>query len=114
MRCVQLVVVSDELIETELAEGSRLQLPEQERADWIPAHQAVEEHADLLRLPDELPLNSRQQILALSYAVENLVYGDRRLNLRHQQSALALAVSGRVTAWRPVSSQLRLTFTGGR
>jgi hypothetical protein len=48
---VPLVIIKNKVVELELITGCRLDLPEQERAEWIALHQAVEEALDLLRFP---------------------------------------------------------------
>ena len=49
------------LVDLPLVAVLGFQLPEQKRADWVAAHDRVEELNDLLWFPNELPLDRRQK-----------------------------------------------------
>lgn len=76
---VPLVVTGHELIEPEVQRSILVDLPEQERPDRVTAHQAVEQCADLVPIPNELPLDCGQHVLTRLDAFEDLLDRDRRL-----------------------------------
>lgn len=76
---VALVVVPHDVVEHELARVGRLNLPHQERPDWVAAHQTVEEPRDLVARPDELALNRGQYVLAVADLAQRFGDGDGRL-----------------------------------
>ena len=49
--------------------------PDQERADRITAHQAIDQAANLVGVPDELPLNGGEQVFLAVYALQD--FADR-------------------------------------
>src|ERR1035437_2608475 len=61
--CATVLRVFHKLVDLPFLAVFFLQAPEQKRADWISPHYRVEELHDLLRLPDELPLDRREKIL---------------------------------------------------
>jgi hypothetical protein len=56
-----------------------IDLPEQDAADWVSTHQRIEEPADLVRAPDELTLNSRQDEFAVMDSLDCFSNWNRRL-----------------------------------
>jgi hypothetical protein len=56
------MVVLNKAVELELGALLRLHLPEQKGPEGISLHEAVEQSANLIGLPDELSLDSRQHV----------------------------------------------------
>ena len=65
MRIVFLMVVPDEVVPFEVSTYFRSYTPEQEGSERISLHEAVEKLADLVRLPDEFPLDGRKDEVAV-------------------------------------------------
>src|SRR5690606_28949354 len=61
--CIELGVVLEEPVETELAHRLGLHLPGQEASDGIAPHEGVEERHDLRRSPHVLTLDRREDEL---------------------------------------------------
>jgi hypothetical protein len=78
MRVVSLVIILHEAVKLEFAAACRLDFPEEECAERIALHQAIEQLGDLLRRPDEFPLNGGEDIVALfdaPYRISNSAPG---------------------------------------
>src|SRR5581483_9642571 len=83
------MVVFDEAVEGEVPRVLAVDLPEEERADGVVAHEAVEQSRDLVGVPNEFALDRRQhEVLSLD-PIQHFGDGDRHLE-RH---ALLLRVA---------------------
>src|SRR4051812_29486916 len=65
--------------EVELLDALLIELPQQETADGITTHEAVEETRDPVGAPDELTLDRGQRVLSGLDSLERLLDRDRRL-----------------------------------
>ena len=74
--------VSDEVVERECPRALGLDLPQQERADRVAAHETVHQREDLVRVPDEFPLDRGQEVLARVDLRKDILDCDRGLK-RH-------------------------------
>ena len=92
MSVIALVVIEHEAEEVELVAVLRGHLPIEECSEREPLHQAVEESADLLWAPDELPLDRGEYEVALVDLFEGLLNG--MAGLVHGGVGLGWAVRG--------------------
>ena len=66
------MVVENEVVKGVSAAVVGIHFPEQERADGVASHHAIEELTHLLCGPYELALNCREHVLATGDAIEYL------------------------------------------
>ena len=64
-----LACILKELVHLPFVTILRLQFPKKERADGVAAHYRVKQLHDLIRLPDELTLNRRKEVLMRLIAI---------------------------------------------
>jgi hypothetical protein len=79
MRRIAFVVVLDESIKLEKYALLGFDPPEKEGAKRIALHKAVEQPTDLLRVPNEFPLDCRQDVKILAHRLQCFSDGQARL-----------------------------------
>ena len=79
MRIILLVIVSDEVVEPVLTAVFCLHPPEQKRSKWVPLHKTIEQSLNLFWLPDELALDSWQNVFVTLNTFYRFFNGAARL-----------------------------------